>query len=120
MDVQAGLCCSHLSRVFCICDNKGADQLHGNRTADQRLCFRYIGHTVPLSKSEISSLVICTAQFVSGLGRNPEDRFSRIGAHGLDSLENKEKTNEKDICKRPMFFHHFIWVAYLYENRSKN
>ena len=28
--------------AFCICENKGADQLHGNRTADQRLCFRYI------------------------------------------------------------------------------
>ena len=26
---------------FCICENKGADQLRGNREADQRLCFRY-------------------------------------------------------------------------------
>ena len=25
--------------AFCICENKGADQLHGNRTADQHLCF---------------------------------------------------------------------------------
>ena len=24
---------------FCICENKDADQLHGNREADQRLCF---------------------------------------------------------------------------------
>ena len=33
------------------------DQLRGNREADQRLCFRYIGSTIPLlSKSEISSL----------------------------------------------------------------
>ena len=111
----------HKKPAFCMHENRGADQLHSNRTADQRLCFRYIGSTVPLlSKSEISSLVICTAQFVSGLGRNPKDRFSRIAAHGLDSLEKKEKTDEKDICKRPMFFHHFIWVAYLYEKRSKN
>ena len=43
--------------AFCICENKDADQLCGNRTADQRLCFRYIDNTVPLlSKSEISSL----------------------------------------------------------------
>ena len=28
--------------VFCICENKGADQLRGNCTADQRLCFPYI------------------------------------------------------------------------------
>ena len=52
----------HMSRVmrkptFCICENKDADQLRGNREADQRLCFRYIDSTIPLlSKSEISSL----------------------------------------------------------------
>ena len=40
-----------------ICENKGADQLCGNRKADQRLCFRYIDSTIPLfHKSEISSL----------------------------------------------------------------
>ena len=27
--------------AFCICKNKDADQLHGNRQADQRLCYRY-------------------------------------------------------------------------------
>ena len=27
--------------AFCICENKDADQLRGNREADQRLCFRY-------------------------------------------------------------------------------
>ena len=25
--------------AFCICENKDADQLRGNRVADQRLCF---------------------------------------------------------------------------------
>ena len=34
--------------VFCICENKDADQLRGNREADQRLCFRYIDSTIPL------------------------------------------------------------------------
>ena len=39
-----------------ICENKGADQLRGDREADQRLCFRYIDSTIPLlSKYEISS-----------------------------------------------------------------
>ena len=43
--------------AFCICENKDADQLSGNREADQRLCFRYIDSTIPLlSKYEISSL----------------------------------------------------------------
>ena len=53
---------AYMSRVmrkpaFCICENKGADQLHGNREADQRLCFRYINSAIPLvPKFEISSL----------------------------------------------------------------
>ena len=43
--------------AFCICENKDADQLRGNREADQRLCFRYMDSTIPLlSKSDISSL----------------------------------------------------------------
>ena len=43
--------------TFSVCENKDADQLRGNREADQRLCFRYKDSTIPLlSKSEISSL----------------------------------------------------------------
>ena len=34
--------------AFCICKNKGADQLHCERAADQRLCFRYIDSKIPL------------------------------------------------------------------------
>ena len=51
----------HLSRpmgkpTICICENKDADQLRGNREDDQRLCFRYSESTIPLLlKSEISS-----------------------------------------------------------------
>ena len=42
---------------FCICENKDADQIRGNREADQRLCFRYIDSAFPLlPKYEISSL----------------------------------------------------------------
>ena len=43
--------------AFCICENKDADQLRGNREADQRLCFRYIASTIPLlPKYKISNL----------------------------------------------------------------
>ena len=43
--------------TICICENKDADQLRGNREADQHLCFRYSDSTIPLLlKSEISSL----------------------------------------------------------------
>ena len=34
--------------AFCICENKDADQLRGDREADQRLCFRYTDSTIPL------------------------------------------------------------------------
>ena len=43
--------------AFCICKNKGADQLCGNRAADQCFCFCYIDSTtLLLLKSVISSL----------------------------------------------------------------
>ena len=43
--------------VFCIWENKDADQLCGNRAAGQCLCFRYIDGTIfLLLQSEISSL----------------------------------------------------------------
>ena len=43
----------HLSHLMgkptiCIGENKDADQLRGNREADQRLCFRYSDSTIPL------------------------------------------------------------------------
>ena len=42
---------------ICICENKDADQLRGNREADLRLCFRHTESAIPLlPKSEISSL----------------------------------------------------------------
>ena len=41
---------------FFICEKKDADQLRGNREADQRLCFRYTDSIIPLlPKSEMSS-----------------------------------------------------------------
>ena len=43
--------------AFCIGENKDADQLRGNREADQRHCFRYIASTISLiPKYKISSL----------------------------------------------------------------
>ena len=78
MDFFTSRCkeCAHIQRVFkktkgiscrnlscpvgkptiCIGENKGADQLCGNREADQRLCFRYTDSTFyRLFKTEISS-----------------------------------------------------------------
>ena len=55
---------------FCICENKDADQLRGNREADQRLCFRYTDSTILLlSKAEISSLYPSSVAVQPGLCR---------------------------------------------------
>ena len=64
---------------FCICENKEADQLRGNRVADQRLCFRYTDSTIPLLPRNFKPLATmrdCTAFFVLELVGNPEDWFS--------------------------------------------
>ena len=66
---------------FCICENKDADQLRGNREADQRLCFRNTESTIPLLPKSKISCCACTARFMSDLVGNPEDRFSQNEAH---------------------------------------
>ena len=56
--------------AFCICENKDADQLRGNREADQRLCFRYMDSTIALlPKSKISSLQTSSVAVQPGLCR---------------------------------------------------
>ena len=62
---------------FRICENKDADQLRGNREADQRLCFRYTNSTIPLlSESEIQTTLISL--------RSP--RFLHITARSVDHI----------------------------------
>ena len=56
--------------TICIEENKGADQLHVNRKADQRHCFRYSDSTIPLLlKSEISSFMLFSVLEQVGLYR---------------------------------------------------
>ena len=71
--------------TFCICENKDADQLRGNRIADQCLCFRCIESTIPLlSKPEISSLYQSFVAVQPGLCRTRSETrtfvFSRRGS----------------------------------------
>ena len=44
--------------TFCICETKDADQLRGNREADQRLCFPYIDSTIPVPSKCESSVAV--------------------------------------------------------------
>ena len=54
--------------TICIGENKDADQLRGNREAEQRLCFRYTDSTLSLLiKSEISSFYAASGTVHVGL-----------------------------------------------------
>ena len=56
--------------AVCICENKDADQLRGNREADQRLCFRYLDSTIPLlPKFAISKIYLSLEAVQPGLCR---------------------------------------------------
>ena len=59
--------------TICIGENKDADQLRGNREADQRLCFRYSDSTIPLLlkggsfsyfHNNAYSLILISSEFV--------------------------------------------------------
>ena len=63
---------------FCLCENKGADQLCSNCTADLISVFVYA--------TQISILCSCTGRFVSDLVGDPEDRFSHIAAQMVASF----------------------------------
>ena len=67
--------------AFCVCKNKGADQLCSNCETDQRLCFCYMDSTIPLlSNSKNFKLLAwfcdCTGRIVSDLVITPNCWFS--------------------------------------------
>ena len=78
---------------FCLCENKGADQLCSDCEADQRLCFRYTDSTISLLlKSEISSFWRASVTIQVGLCRtwseSPQIGFSRVAAQIAYSISN--------------------------------
>ena len=104
--------------AFCICENKDADQLRGNREADQRLCFRYMDSTIPLlsnTKSQDSShLLWLYSPVCVGPGRKPRRPvFSQRGSFITDRSKAVVL-----LCfsvawlKRQSFFIYFIYTLY--------
>ena len=89
--------------AFCICENKDADQLRGNREADQRLCFYYKDSTIPLlPKSEISSLSSSSVAVPPGLCptwlENPNTGFLRTRLKlALAVLQGRYLVAERDV-----------------------
>ena len=84
---------------FCICENKDADQLCGNRTANQRLCFRYTDSTNPLltnPKSQVSNnLLWLYSPVCEGPSRKPRRPvFSQRGSYA------NKKTGSSRGCKQ--------------------
>ena len=64
---------------FCLCENKGADQLRNNCEADQRLCFRYNSSSSLIRNFKLLAFFRdSTDRFASDLVENPEGRFSNI------------------------------------------
>ena len=88
----------HMSRLMgkptiCIGESKDADQLRGNREADQRLCFRYSDSIIPLLlKSEISSFYLFSVTVQAGLCQTCSEAtllvFPRGGSYSKNSSEH--------------------------------
>ena len=77
---------------FCLGENKGADQLRGNREADQRLCFRYLDSTIPLLLKASSSFLSLYRPVCVGPGRKPRRPvFSRGGSKGFINYRFNEQ-----------------------------
>ena len=96
--------------AFCICKNKDADQLRGNRKADQRLCFRYTDPSTFLIRN-FKPLAIfsgCTTRFVSDVVGNPEDRFSQNDAQLRSTLHL--------VC---FFWKRYLTIYYIVINVGK-
>ena len=64
--------------AICICENKDADQLRGNREADQRLYFRYKDSTIPLLSKPWGRTSLMVRASDSGSG-GPGSILGRVG-----------------------------------------
>ena len=74
--------------TICIDENKDADQLRGNREADQRLCFRYSDSTIPLLlKSEMSSFYLFSVLVQAGLCRTCSETTLLVFPRGGSNID---------------------------------
>ena len=89
----------HEKNEFCLCKNKGADQLCSNCTVDQCLCFCYRDSTINLINIQNFQLLAffcdCTGQLESERGGNPEDLFFQDAENIYHSMLYKTKVEVK-------------------------
>ena len=91
--------------TICIGENKGADQLRGNREADQRLCFRLMDSTIPLlgfirNFKLLAIFCDCTGRFMSGLVGNQIVDFLTHRLKLFECLKVKGNGQEMAQSKR--------------------
>ena len=93
-----------------------------NRTADQRLCFRYTDSTNPLTSlvqnfKPVAIYCRYTAQFVSDLFGDSEDKFSHNAAHFMfgfmyiqiiSTLASVPATKQPTFCLINLFKDFFL------------
>ena len=89
--------------AFCICENKGADQLRGNRVVDKHLSFCYIDTTIPLTpKPEISSFKLSSEAVQLSLRRTwseaqkTDSVVTRLILYKKKKEPRREKTSNVD------------------------
>ena len=76
----------------CIGENKGADQLRGNREADQRLCFRYSDSTILLfPKYKISCFQLFSVLVHASLCRTCSETTLLVFPRGSSNIERKSR-----------------------------
>ena len=92
--------------TICIGENKDADQLHGNREADQRLCFHYLDivqflfYLNPKFQASSSFLCLYCPVCVRPV-RKPHCWVSHEAAHILLSCYNTDWIANTDIVMDP-------------------
>ena len=101
--------------TICIGENKDADQLRGNREADQRLCFHYTDSTIPpLLNSKISSFSPDSVAVQAGLCWTCSETTLLVFPRGGS---NDKKQEKKSITCFSLLFkggHLGIDLQYLY------
>ena len=88
--------------AFCICENKDADQLRGDREADQRLCFRYINYS-----KKVSHHLIFTKFLSNFLIKYTKHFFLKIKycCRGLDTLSDTTINLRRNILLKSVKMH---------------
>ena len=91
--------------AFCKCENKDADQLRGDREADQRLCFCYPSTSYIRNCKLLAILCSCIAWFMSDLVGNLEDRFSHNEAQSLSTYGYQEGRHSRYLNRTKHYVH---------------